>query len=423
MIICLVTVCGCVFDKDYYINFDDISYTPGMFKVKCQKTTDLSDGLPEDAMLPDGTSVNAFLADSLEAATKATSTSANAFIQNFQKWGTQSKLTEISGIYESVDEYGNPITLSGKVIIPTKSEIKRVILVSHYTIGSDMEAPSNSFPLEAQLAQLGYAIVCPDYIGYGITNDRYHPYLMMEQTARNVIDMYLAVMPFLKAIDRAPKYEEIYLMGYSQGGGTTMAVQYMLERDHGPSSATPVKIKRVFAGGGIYDIKGTFESYITTNQASYPCGVPFVIVGQVKGNHLDDALITTLLRPSITRHLDEWFLKKTTMTGQMNKIIDTHVTDEILTPVAFDRASPEITQLYQVMTLNSVLSLAWQPSAPVYMLHSIDDNTVPFSNAASAKVRWADSNIQYNFGHYGSHAMCCLRFVYTVKTILQNENE
>lgn len=418
--ISLLAVVGCVFDDDLYIDFDNSKVTPDMFRVTSQNLTDLSKGLPDDATMPDGTPVNEFVADNL-ADTKASSVTAGNFLQSFLQWEEKSKVIEISGIYQSKDEYGNPITLSGKVVLPADKPIKRIILVSHYTIGSNVEAPSNTFPLEGQLAQLGYATVSADYIGYGVTNNMYHPYLMMELCANNVIDMYKAVVPFLKAIGREPLNDDIYLMGYSQGGATTMAVQYVLERDYGPDSKYPIKIKRNFAGGGIYDIKSTFESYIENNFASYPCGVPFVIVGQVKGNHLDDALIGKLLRPEISHYINEWFLVKKTATGQMNKIIGTKQADKILSDIAFDRTSEEISKLYQVMTLNSVLSLAWSPEAPVYMLHSIDDNTVPYDNAARAKVRWADSNIQYNFGHYGNHMLCCLRFIYTVKTILEDE--
>lgn len=416
-----VLATGCVLNEDIYVDFDALDSSDlSMFQPTTRGVVDLSNGLPDETILPDGTSVNEFIETSL-AQTKATSCTINDFIQNFLKWQQKRKVIEISGIYRSTDEYGKPITLSGKVIMPADGAIKRVILVSHYTMGANRECPSNSFPLEGQLAQLGYAVVVPDYIGYGITSHLYHPYLMMELTARGVVDMYLAVHPFLKAIGREPENPDIYLMGYSQGGAVTMATEYLIERDHGPESARPIDIKRVFAGGGIYDIKATFESYIESNTANYPCGVPFVIVGMIKGNHLSDDLIDKLLLPRVSERVEEWFLEKNVATLKMNQIIGSKQTDDILTPLAFDRTSAEISLLYQVMTENSILSLAWQPKAPVYMMHSIEDDTIPFAIAAKAKVRWASSNIQYNFGYYGSHQICCMRFVYTVKTILENE--
>lgn len=416
-----VLTAGCVLNEDIYIDLDSLDTSDlSMFQPTTRGIVDLSKGLPDETTLPDGTSVNGFIENDL-AQTKATGCTINDFIQSFMKWQQKRKVIEICGVYRSTDEYGRPITLSGKIIMPADGAIKRVILVSHYTMGSNRECPSSSFPMEGQLAQLGYAVVVPDYIGYGITRHLYHPYLMMELTARNVLDMYLAACPFFKAIGREPENPDIYLMGYSQGGAVSMATEYLIERDHGKGSAHPIDIKRVFAGGGIYDIKATFESYIESNTASYPCGVPFVIVGMVKGHHMSDDLIDKLLLPEIREHVEEWFLEKNTSSGMMNHIIGSSHTDDILAPRAFDRTSAEISLLYQVMTENSILSFAWHPEAPVYMMHSIEDDTVPFAIAAKAKARWACSNIQYNFGYYGNHQLCCMRFVYTVKTILEDE--
>ena len=53
----------------------------------------------------------------------------------------------------------------------------------------------------------------------------------------------------------------------------------------------------------------------------------------------------------------------------------------------------------------------------------IDDETVPYTNAVNAKNKWQGANIEYNFGHYGTHVRCCLRFIYTVQTLIKREEE
>lgn len=418
----VAVLAACTFNEVKYLDFSSLNPDDlAVFQPKVQKYTELSNGYPETTVMPDGTPVNEYLADQSDE-TKATSITGVAFFQQFIRWVKQSQMIEIAGTYQSTDENGLPITLSGKVILPADRKVKRIMLVSHYTIGADYEAPSNTFPLEGQLASLGYALVIPDYIGYGVTANLPHPYLMMDVTAKNVADMLFAVVPFLEKTGYAPIHPEIYLMGYSQGGGTTMAVQRYLEENF-PS----VKIKRVFAGGGIYDVRYTFENFIETNWASYPCGVPFVVYGQVKGFHLDDEYLDKMLLPEIRGenncNLKKWFVDKKTPTKQMNQDIGTHVTSEILTKKAMDRSDYDISTLYSMMTLNSVLAYAWVPKAPVYMMHSIDDDTVPYGNASKAEERWADANIQFNFGHYGNHTLCCLRFIYTVKTLLEESKD
>jgi hypothetical protein len=99
------------------------------------------------------------------------------------------------------------------------------------------------------------------------------------------------------------------------------------------------------------------------------------------------------------------------------------VTHELLTKEAMDQKSANVAELYKAMTDNSIISMDWTPQASVYMMHSIDDETVPFTNAANAKSKWKDANITYNFGHYGGHVITCVRFIFTVQTLLQQEEQ
>ena len=264
---------------------------------------------------------------------------------------------------------------------------------------------------------LGYALIIPDYIGYGVTADRIHPYLVMDVTARNVLDMYQAVIPFLKAANCAPEYDDIYLMGYSQGGATTMAVQYMIEHNN-----MDIKIRRVFAGGGPYDVKATYDRYVETDVTTYPLAVPIMMQGMVVGNKLDLDM-STMMASNIYENLDEWVNSKFYTTNQINALIGTKVTSDLLTPIGMNRQSKEVSELYKAMTENSILTYSWTPKAPVYMFHSMDDDVVPFENAMRAKSKWKNSNIQYSFGHYGNHQIGCVRFIYTVQTLLKNDEK
>lgn len=124
------------------------------------------------------------------------------------------KVIQIAGTYTGHDLDGLPITLSGKVLLPANGKIKNMLLVSHWTIGANYECPSECFPLEGIFAAKGYAVVIADYIGYGVTSDRVHPYMHLESTARSEVDMALAVKPFLKAIGREPESDEVILVGY-----------------------------------------------------------------------------------------------------------------------------------------------------------------------------------------------------------------
>ena len=422
---------SCHFRQDEFVDFANIEAAKGLaFKVIGQHETDLEQGLPSNCYLPDGIPVNEWteeyeLSDPANgpAIRKTSSVTGAAIVQELLKYGNQNKVTEIVGTYPTIDLNWDTVILSGKVMLPRGQRPKRMILVSHYTVCSNSEAPSNCFSLEGILVKQGYGLIIPDYMGYGITANQVHPYLVMDLTARNVLDMYLAVKPWLKAVGMEPEHDELILMGYSQGGANTMAVEHLIETEYyADENPKQVKIHRVFAGGGPYDVKATYEQFVTTDLASYPVGVPLVVQGMIIGNKLQMDM-RDLMQEWIYVHLDDWINSKKYTTGQVNKLIGTHVTHELLTPKALDQTSWEVSELQKAMVANSIVSFSWTPEASVYIAHSMDDETVSFQNASNAKARWTNANITYNFGHYGGHVMTCLRFIGAVQELLKKEEE
>ncbi len=419
----LLLLTGCHNSDVQYVDFTDLAMAENAtFRVTAQKTTDLSE-LSNDAEwlalwgMADTTIMDKPTAAGITGPQRASSTTLAGIMQELLDFSKSTKAIELSGLYKSIDVDGQPTILSGKVILPAKGPIKRYILVSHYTIASNKEAPSNIFSLEGLLVKLGYALIIPDYIGYGVTADKVHPYLVMELTATNVLDMYYAVVPFLEKAGCAPEHDDIYLMGYSQGGATTMAVQHAIEHHD-----KPIKIRRVFAGGGPYDIKYTYDQFVETNWASYPCAVPIMMQGMVVGNKLDLDM-SKMMQPFIYENLDAWVNSKLYTAGQINTLLGSHVTSDLLTEIGMDRTSKEVSELYKAMVNNSILTYSWTPKAPVFMFHSMDDDVVPFENAMRAKSKWKNANIQYSFGHFGNHQMGCVRFIYTVQTLLENDEK
>jgi len=430
---------SCQFKEQDFTDFIDLEAGKGMtFCPYGMHETDLSEGIPYNCYLPDGTSINDYneILEELEefeelvaeegpanGPRKTNSTTGANVLQELLRYGKQKKVIEIPGTYPSIDGNWDEITLSGKVMLPAGKRPKRMILVSHYTTCSDAEAPSNAFSLEGLLVEQGYGLVIPDYIGYGVTREMVHPYLVMDLTARNVVDMYLAVRPWLKAVGYEPEYDDIYLMGYSQGGATTMAVEYLIENEYSyDGDPDQINIHRVFAGGGPYDVQATYERFVTTDLAGYPVAVPLVLQGMILGNNLNIKM-TDLMQTWLYSHMDDWINSKKFTSAQINSFIGTTVTHKLLTQEAMDQKSGNVAELYKAMTVNSILSYDWTPEASVYIMHSIDDEVVPYTNASNAKSKWKGANITYNYGNYGTHVKTCLRFILTVKKLLKQEEE
>lgn len=428
----LLAVAGCLpEDKNLFsVNLSDLqNVESGVFKVRKTRVVSLEEGLPDDCIIPEINSSSDTKAvvntenmpDSVAGIDISGTTSIDGvtLTSKLLDFRSRKKVIEIIGTYESVDEFGKPVTLSGKILMPASGKFKRFLLLSHYTIGSNIEAPSNSFPLEGIICPSGYCMVVPDYLGFGVTSDRIHPYLVKDVTARNVADMLLAAREFLKQAGYTPQYEDCILMGYSQGGAATMSVQFLIEHD--PHYAS-IKTHQLFAGGGPYDVRATFEEYINKDFADYPAATLMVLQGMAKCTNLDIPM-EKLMRAKYLDHLDEWINSKTFLIPDVNKLMGTKQTSKILTPEAFNMQGDDIASFYSALTSNSIASYNWSPSCPCYVMHSMDDNIVSFVNAVIAKGRWQGANMEFNFGHYGSHTETMLNFLQVVKNRLDNDKD
>ena len=83
-----------------------------------------------------------------------------------------------------------------------------------------------------------------------------------------------------------------------------------------------------------------------------------------------------------------------------------------MTEVGRDKSNPQTAKLYRSLLWNSVLFFT--PRSPVYIFHSMDDNTVPFANALKAEEYFKGKNVIYDFDHYGNHQSGAVKFILNV---------
>lgn len=398
----LLLAAGCQVPEVIDVDFDSFQVT----SVKSSALF-LDDGslnpevkLMEDPNLPE------------EPQTKVAHTDVATIARNMLDQVNSNRIIQYAGTFSGHDVDGvTPLKQSGKLLLPEKGPIKNLVLVSHYTIGSNDEAPSMCFPMEGMVAAKGYAVVIADYIGYGITADRIHPYMHTRSTSQSVVDMALAVKPFLEHIGRVPEEKEVILMGYSQGGSTTMAVMDMLQDSY--RSVFP--IKRVFAGGGPYDLAATFDYSMEVDKTGIPCAIPMIVQGVNDGESLG-LNMKDFFKGSLLENYKEWINTKKYTVAEINKMIGSRYLHDIMTDLGRDKTSGETARLYRALLKNSVLN--FRPEAPVYMFHSREDQTVPFINAIQAENYFKLNDVRFNFGDYGQHAMGCIRFIILVYNML-----
>lgn len=342
-----------------------------------------------------------------EPDTKVAATNANSIVRDILGQVNSNKILQVAGTYTGHDVDGSPLTLSGKLLIPKEGRIKNMIIVSHYTIGANYEAPSETFPMEGIWAAKGYVVVVADYIGFGVTKERIHPYLHIKSTAQSVVDMALAAKPYLKKIGKEPESEEVILAGYSQGGATTVGVMDMIQDDY--SNEFP--IKKVYAGGGPYDLAATYDISMEWDQTGIPCAIPMIVQGINAGENLGLDM-SAFFQPKLLENYNEWINSKKYTVKEINTMIGASSLHEIMTEEGRNKHSWETALLYQALLSNSVLRFT--PRAPMYIFHSTQDKTVPFVNALKAEEWFKGMNVHYDFGEYGKHGMGAVRFIINV---------
>lgn len=363
-----------------------------------------------DVFMPDGTlnpEVRLMEEPEAEPDTKVAATNANSIVRDLLGQVNSNKILQVAGTYIGHDVDGSPLTLSGKLLIPKEGRIKNMIIVSHYTIGANYEAPSETFPMEGIWAAKGYVVVVADYIGFGVTKERIHPYLHIKSTAQSVVDMALAAKPYLKKIGKEPESEEVILAGYSQGGATTVGVMDMIQDDY--SNEFP--IKKVYAGGGPYDLAATYDISMEWDQTGIPCAIPMIVQGINAGENLGLDM-SAFFQPKLLENYNEWINSKKYTVKEINTMIGASSLHEIMTEQGRDKHSWETALLYQALLSNSVLRFT--PRAPMYIFHSTQDKTVPFVNALKAEEWFKGQNVHYDFGEYGKHGMGAVRFIINV---------
>ena len=306
--------------------------------------------------------------------------------------------------YSSVLPNGDSVVLSGKMFLPKNKRVKNIILASHYTICSTFEAPSHANSIEGIFATKDYIVLMADYIGYGISDSITHPYLHLKSTTSATIDLLKAAIPYLQSEEYIFD-QTLILVGYSQGGAATLALQKTLEEDY----SDEYEIKQVFAGAGPYDLKGTFDFYIADSTTDIPCSLPMLILGlnygENLGLHRED-----FFQPLLMEKCPVLIESKRKMMHEVNAELG-HDMNALLKPVIFHPDEYPNTILYDAVRRNSILD--WTPKTDLFMFHSSQDNMVPFLNSEHIKAEFDSqdlNNIEYDFGEYGNHMNAAVTF-------------
>ena len=349
----------------------------------------------------------------------------NAFLSsNFSNRSTPARA--ISYTYRSADPQGKPVELSAVIYIRSamlrgvgSQKLAGIALANHGTITSNDECPTNRAQLEGAFAWKDYAIVMPDYYGFGVSSDRPQAYLDSETTGRGSVDAYLAAVQLLtdKGV-RIPSKSMSF--GYSQGGFNSMAnLKYV--------SGHPelgVTFSTVICGGSPFDVGLTWESYLNGGYSGIIGFVPLTVVSMNESQQLgipyEHVFQKTLLEPvgngNPKAKWEEWILSKKYDLDTINRLLGTDNLSDIMADEIMTMTGQYWDKINETARRYSLTS-GWTPPSKgteIVIYHSTNDDIVPYSNLTAMK-RFLNTKIPGKYTSIsskdGGHIDACISFI------------
>ena len=308
--------------------------------------------------------------------------------------------------YWSQTPQGDSLLVSGRVYLPKYRILNGIIIANHYTMTSDEEVPSNRISMEMIFLMKGYAVIMPDYVGYGLSREEVHPYLHWRNAAQTAVDL-LNCMPELLDYYGYSYPKDVVVTGYSQGGAVALGVARMIEENYHQENEWSVR--KLYAGAGPYDPAGTYLFSMERNEMGIPAAIPLIVMGLNDAYELGFTLDEFFLDPLLSNY-EDWVVSKEYTVGQINQLMGSTIMSELMTEDALSLDSPQADMLYEVLLWNS--NVGYDLQAPAYFLHSLEDEVVPLLNSINLEEQMPDKEEKtFDFDYYGSHMEASVPFV------------
>ena len=178
---------------------------------------------------------------------------AQAYVVRYRTPGVDGRLTVASGTVWL------PVGATGPL---------PVVVYMHGTITTKSRAPSNLLQTAegdvfgSVYASDGSVAVLPDYLGLGVAGEgTYHPYLHLQTQSSAGVDLLRAARALAEQRGVTLDRRNLFVTGYSQGGGAAMGLFRELERSH----AAEFPVLGAAPMSGPYDLGGTARAMLEQN--------------------------------------------------------------------------------------------------------------------------------------------------------------
>ena len=294
-------------------------------------------------------------------------------------------------VYSTLDD-GEPVHASGLVMIP--QGLLASLPLASYQHGTIMPALKNTAPSNYEnfkgtrrlksnmevnftgsiMASHGYVVTMPDYLGYGVSADRKIDYTYTPSLATVSRDLLRAARS-LCVQENVTLSGEVFLTGWSEGAGATMALHRMLESEHADEFAVVAQSSLA----GYYNSSWMISNFGRKERPDFFS--PLYLWSAWVLNEHSDAL--NYSAGEVFRHtykqlpdqLVSWW-----MFALRRKTPENLLCEDLYTQLNAGEAQ----EWYEAAKVNNHYD--WKAEAPVYLHHGESDPVLPFFHSQIAQT-------------------------------------
>jgi len=321
-------------------------------------------------------------------------------------------------IYETITPDGQETEASGLLAVPKDittsvpllsfqhgTVLKQNMVPSSVAVGSGME-------LGLIFGTEGYVVSMPDFLGLG-KGSGLHPYMHAKSEATATIDMIRAAKNYL--LDLGVDFnEKLFLMGYSQGGHTTMATHKAIEEEY--DSEFSIIASSPMAGP--YDVSGVMTDIVLAKEEYIKPGyLPYVLYSYNSVYNIYPNLLS-IFKVTYNSSIPPFFNGDNSYTLSDVDAVMPAIPSDILTESTYNEILNKTNvNFWNAMRDNDLYD--WSSTAPIRMFHCDGDVTVPMSNSEKALQSFSSKGITnvslVNPLSGGTHSSCLIPSIIAAK--------
>ena len=270
---------------------------------------------------------------------------------------------------------GNDVTASGLVCVPSTVNSIPVLSFQNGTNTLHSNAPSVNPDYETYLllefvSSTGFIITIPDYLGFGDSDNMFHPYLDYESTVQSIIDMQRAVKEMVNDYLDVKLNNDYYITGYSQGGWSTLQLQKAIEKNY----SSEFNLKASACCAGPYDLNYFNDYVMDLNEYPMPYFLGYIFNSYYNLGGISTPVEEVFKSPYDTKILTLYDGTKSggEINNELTTVISQLFTDDFINNYNTD---PKFASIKEMLAKNSIE--AWKATTPTLLIHGTDDDLVP----------------------------------------------